>query len=263
MSRKLYSISRGVEPLCIGLLEGEVSGQSPFDQWKEISISYAVSSTPRACQTEQQLQGRADQMILPTSLLDHLLHMNSTCCKQPSAPTHLVAVTVADQELWEREVWTVIQEEWKAGWLHHFRPLDLFLYILEHMFVVTAALVSTYVKVWFPRLDKRRSAQTQDLEPSYQTSKYYLKTITHASQILTLKLVYKQTDWVTEQLSFEENKCKASSLKRLAVKLTNYFSSEENFLFTITSGSRTTWQVLNRTSSALKIFSIWISLLEV
>jgi hypothetical protein len=33
--------------------------------------------------------------------LDHQLHMNSTCCKQPSALTHLVAVTVADQELRE------------------------------------------------------------------------------------------------------------------------------------------------------------------
>ncbi len=70
------------------------------------------------------------------------------------------------------------------------------------------------------------------LPNTYQTSKYYLKTITHASQILTLKLVHKQTDRGTEQLSLEENKSKASSLKRLAVKPTTYFSSEENFLFT-------------------------------
>jgi hypothetical protein len=66
-----------------------------------------------------------------------------------------------------------------------------------------------------------------------------------------LKLVHKQTDRVTEQLSFEENKSKASSLKRLAVKLTNYVSSEENFLFTITSGLQITRQVLNHTSSTL------------
>jgi hypothetical protein len=141
------------------------------------------------------------------------------------------------------------------------------LYILEHMSMVTAALVSTYVQVWFPRLDKRRSAQTQDMEPSYHTHtklpNITLKTITHASQILTLKLVHKQTDWVTEQLSLEEYKSKASSLKRLAVKLITYFSSEENFLFIIASGSQSTRQVLNHTSSTLKIFSIWISLLEV
>jgi hypothetical protein len=87
-------------------------------------------------------------MILPTSLLDHQLYMNSTCCKQPSAPMHLVSVTVADQELRARyELLYKKNGKWGHCIIRSFRLLDLFLYILEHMYVVTAALVSTYVQV--------------------------------------------------------------------------------------------------------------------
>jgi hypothetical protein len=98
-----------------------------------------------ACQTEQQLQGRADQIVLPTSLLEDQLHMLQTTkctdafgfcdCSRPGA---------------ERARYELLYKK-NGKWGHcivtSFRLLDLFLYIVEHMYVVTAVLVITYVQV--------------------------------------------------------------------------------------------------------------------